>query len=300
MKGHKEKTNQKVTFSRLGEHGRLGNQLWQYAFLRAYKQKTNADVYLPILKEKMWHGQPCLLNCFNIQLPQRHEKKLKSEYNQHDLSAQIYENDVFGIEDDVDFVGFFQNTLYFSGPDGCEDILRQEFTLKGGMSQIIDKQIQNLKKTAQREVVSIHVRRGDLLEQTKDLNFFGGSDSIYTQYLNKALENFPKDKYAFLIFTGGSRENSYEEDVKWCQENLPFDWENDFVQVYSTGNPVIDFGLISACDHNIVSHASSFSWWAAYLNNKSNAKIIAPKYYFVDDRTKFIPGFYPKWWKLVE
>lgn len=285
----------KVTFSQLGEHGRLGNQLWQYAFLRTFKElRTDVDVFIPKLNTKTWHGQQCLLNCFNIQLPQTSEK-LQSYNVFFEKDPQIYNPDVWHIQGDTDFIGFFQNTNYFKG---YEELIRREFALKLSLNSIFKKQMDRLRDTAKRELVSIHIRRGDLVEQTKNDNYFT-ENGIYFQYLNKALEHFPKDKYAFLIFTGGSRENEYQSDINWCKQNLPFNWEEDFVQIYSTGNPIIDFGSISACDHNIMSHASSFSWWAAYLNCNMDKKVIAPKYYFIDRRDRFISGFYPEEFTLI-
>lgn len=282
------------TFSRIGEYGRLGNQLWQYAFLRGFQLKTGEDVFLPIVSEKVWHGQPCLLNCFNLQIRQEFSAPpnlktwIEKDPQEFDESVYNYRN--------CDFVGFFQNTKYF---EHCKDLLKQEFTLKANFNTVIKDSLKKLKVFSDRELVSIHIRRGDLVEQTKNDNFFGGPDSIYFQYLNKALEFFPKDKYAFLIFTGGSRENDYKADVEWCKSNLPFDWENDYVHVHSTGNPILDFGLISGCDHNIMCHASSFSWWAAYLNKNPTKIVIAPKNYFIDRRERYVDGFYPVEFTLI-
>lgn len=284
----------KITFSNFGTYGRLGNQLWQYAFLKAFQQKRNADVFLPILNEKEWHGQKCLMNCFNLSLPQKYNDKQFYKWTEKD--PQIYDPTVEWIARDTDFLGFFQNTKYF---EGFEEIIKKDLTLKANLNEIIQKQMNNLREIGKRELVSVHIRRGDLTEQPKNNNSFETTESIQINYIKNALEYFPKDKYAFLIFTGGSRENDYTVDIEWCKKNLPFDWENDFVQIYNSGNTILDFAFISACDHNIMSHASSFSWWAAYLNYNRNKKVIAPKLYFIENRTRFIEDFYPKEFTLI-
>jgi len=51
--------------------------------------------------------------------------------------------------------------------------------------------------------------------------------------------------------------------------------------------------LIKECDHNIMSHSSSFGWWAAYLNSNPNKKVIAPKDYSMEPDSWNREGFYP-------
>jgi hypothetical protein len=58
--------------------------------------------------------------------------------------------------------------------------------------------------------------------------------------------------------------------------------------------------MISECDHNIISPASSFSWWAAFLNNYSTAKVVAPKIYNPSDpniKNRYM--FYPQKWIII-
>jgi hypothetical protein len=56
-----------VTFHKLGENGRLGNQLFQYAALKGLAIKNGYDVKLPNPHTISWHGRLCLLDKFNIQ-----------------------------------------------------------------------------------------------------------------------------------------------------------------------------------------------------------------------------------------
>jgi len=55
-----------VTFHKLGENGRLGNQLFQYAALKGLATKNDYQMKIPNPQTMMWHGQICLLDKFNI------------------------------------------------------------------------------------------------------------------------------------------------------------------------------------------------------------------------------------------
>ena len=56
-----------ITFTQLGNLGRLGNQLFQYALLKSISLKTNKEIVLPSsVKENVWHSQKYLLGNFNL------------------------------------------------------------------------------------------------------------------------------------------------------------------------------------------------------------------------------------------
>ena len=55
-----------ITFSELGNYGRLGNQLFQYAALKASALRNGYTCKVPDFNTKQWHGQKCLLTYFNI------------------------------------------------------------------------------------------------------------------------------------------------------------------------------------------------------------------------------------------
>ena len=64
----------------------------------------------------------------------------------------------------------------------------------------------------------------------------------------------------------------FSDDISWCKEN--FSKKNVF---FIEGNSaIIDFTLMSKCDHNVIT-PSSFSWWASWLNRNKNKIIIMPE-----------------------
>lgn len=158
-----------------------------------------------------------------------------------------------------------------------------------------------------KQLVSIHVRRGDyLLPQHHHFCILG------IDYYRDALEYFLNDieKYHFVVFSN---------DIEWCKENLI---EGDMVSYIGSGEG--DFGVpppsqsppssvepsekafsdlifMSMCDHNIIAN-SSYSWWAAFKNKNKDKRVICPKNYLKDYSSfKHINGnYYPLEWIAID
>ena len=72
----------------------------------------------------------------------------------------------------------------------------------------------------------------------------------------------------------------------------------DFLQRkirFIEGNPYwIDFYLLSMCKHQIISPESAFSWWAAWLNENPDKKVIAPHIWASRPDAEIIPSNWTK------
>jgi hypothetical protein len=67
----------------------------------------------------------------------------------------------------------------------------------------------------------------------------------------------------------------FSDEIEWCKTNLNFDR-----MVFMEGrNGIEDMRLMGFCKHNIISN-SSFSWWAAWLNQDPSKIVVAPKLWF--------------------
>jgi len=259
-----------ITFSKLGTHGRLGNQLFQYALLKSVSLKTGKNIILdPEINNKVWHGQKCLLQNFRLESANYENIIFNNIYNEKEWMK--YDESVFEIKDKTDFHGFFQNRRYF---DDILPTIRDELEIK---KEVKNKAIHFLNKFSGVKV-SLHVRRGDNsdgtnLELQKITNDFS-KDSILYNYYHRALELIPKES-TILLFTGGSRnKNDNNSDIEWCKNNFK---DKRIIYVEEL-NDIESFCCMTLCDYNILSFLSTFSLWVGYLNK--NQQIIAPHKFY--------------------
>jgi|TARA_R110000851_G_scaffold251350_2_gene403782 hypothetical protein len=295
-----------ITFVELGSLGRLGNQLFQYAALRALSLKGGYEVKIPDPMTKVWHGQSCLLNNFNIEatyLEPSDTQTLQNLY--HEPDYMNFDPNFWNLPDNTNISGFFQSTYYFNL---FEEQIRRELTPK---KHFVDEAVEKMAKIKETcpgyDVVSVHMRRGDNTNNTnasRELNEMYGlngmldSSSFYGEYFNSATKQFKDKKVKFLIFTGGSRDPHVDNvaDIDWCKKNFRGD-----EYLFAERNTALqDFCLIMQCKYNIISHVSSFGWWAAFLNNNCEKQVVAPYHYHSNLKNyTHREGFFPTDWILV-
>lgn len=114
--------------------------------------------------------------------------------------------------------------------------------------------------------VSLHIRRGDYLQ------YADKHPPVTYEYISESVRSFIDKGYSSFIVCS--------DDQKWCRENLkPLELYGAVFTFSSETEPMADLTLMSCCEHNIISN-SSFSWWAAWLNQNPDKIVIAPKLWF--------------------
>lgn len=112
-------------------------------------------------------------------------------------------------------------------------------------------------------VCSIHVRRGDyLLYPDKH-------PVVSNEYLQQAIRYISKHTgiHQFMVFS---------DDIPYCKSIFSVLDYCGFVFDYSEGRTEKeDLELMSGCEHHIISN-STFSWWAAFLDQNPNKVVISP------------------------
>jgi len=170
-------------------------------------------------------------------------------YREH--QDNMYDEGVFSINDNTNFVGYFQNKKYFDLSD-TQGIQFSKSTVEQSENILTDLSINPS------DFVSIHVRRGDYVHI--DRHPVQGMD-----YYESAILKFPERK--FLVFS---------DDYDWIKNNFKSD---RFLCFPPQHNAFIDLYCMSLCKDSIIAN-STFSWWAAFLNKNLDKKVTYPDNWF--------------------
>lgn len=162
-------------------------------------------------------------------------------------------------EDSCYYEGYWQNEENFKKIRGkiLDTYSFSDFTDESNL-----KLAERLKSV---NAASCHVRRGDYLKQP---NMCVCTPEYYTDAIKKMNELVNPELY--VIFS---------DDIKWCKENISGligDRDVVFVDWNKGEQSFRDIQLMTLCKHNIIAN-SSFSWWAAWLNQNEQKVVVAPE-----------------------
>lgn len=175
--------------------------------------------------------------------------------------------------------GYWQTEKYFSS---CKEELRNRLKFKKSLSR---ENIRILEKIRCAEcAVSIHIRLGDY-GLSENMALFG---NICTQeYYKQAIDSICEQhkNVTFFVFS-----NEPQEAIKIM--HIP---NAVVVDVNDENTAWADMYLMSQCKHNIIAN-SSFSWWAAWLNQNADKMVIAPSKWLNGKQT---PDVWPEGWHRI-
>jgi hypothetical protein len=222
--------------------GGLGNQLFQYAFGKAQIAEG-----IKVCYDKSWYNSLAAKNSNRHHILDKFQTTVA--FGERQPGRAVHEkgfNKTFLLMDGFYFSGYWQYPAY---SEKVLPVLRQEFQLKEEFHTpeflITRKEIVDTPNS-----IAIHVRRGDYLQ-------LNGFPVMGLDYFLRALEYVRGDVYIF------------SDDIEWCRANFK---NAQFVHF----NEYLDFELMKLCRHQIISR-SSYSWWAAYLNDNPDKIVVCPK-----------------------
>ena len=254
-----------VSFNGLGNEGRLGNQMFQYAFIRGMSKKHGYDFMIPHQSADRFDNYG-LFECFELEGCKTGEGSYPTlecrdtQFNQKFLDE---------CTDNTNYSGVFQTEKYFV--DVTEE-LRKDYTFQKDILDPCQKFIDSVG-----DAIFLHVRRGNS-------NLVGNRGEKWSYQMLQDYHPLMKKEYyieALSHFDESKKVIVLSDTIDWCKEQ---DWLQDdrflfsdsSYEVFNDGAsvPYIDLCLMSLCNGGIIAN-SSMSWWGAWLQNDTD-KIVAP------------------------
>lgn len=266
-----------ISFNTLGNLGRLGNQMFQYASLKGIAKHRNMEFCIP---PKNIFGQfdaavkisdATLYDCFDLDNVNQnicnYKRIVESSFY---FDENLYNN----CPSSVDLFGYFQTEKYFID---IESEIRKDFTFKDEIYNIAKETFTEL--FFGKEIISLHVRRGDYVSNP---NHPVQSLDYYHKALSYFDENIP-----VIIFS---------DDPYWCNEQKLF--ESDRFIISYGKDTKIDLCMMTLCSYHIIAN-SSYSWWGSWLAKSKTT--IAPQNWFGDElsKVKSTKDLYNKDWIII-
>ena len=267
-----------LAFNHLGQLGRLGNQMFQYASLRGISRNRGYDFCIPnhnhIVKDP--YGFDLKIELFypfqmtNVQ--QRNIKVLDRGY------SPVAEEKHFNFDellfnmcpDEISLAGYFQTEKYFKH---IEEEIRSDFSFKDEILEPCKEMIGSAG-----DAIALHVRRTDYLTNPNHT-------ALGLDYYKKALKQFD-DTSSVLVFS---------DDPEWCKEQELF--SGDRFMISESEDKYVDLCLMSLCKQHVIAN-SSFSWWGAWLSGSDD--VVAPVRWFgKDNQDKNTKDLIPERWVRI-
>jgi hypothetical protein len=281
--------------------GGLGNQMFQYAAGKSIALKNRCELLLDIsalvdksaphsyrlfgldrfeLKPKISSIDFSYLDR-NNKWKSRIKNFLSGNKNLTYVREKSFRYDplVNELPDDIYLDGYWQCEKYFI--DYEEDI-RAGFNISIQKNDIINSY---LRKAANSNSVSVHVRRGDYVNDPAT-NKYHGTCGI--EYYHKAMQLIAERISDPLFFF-------FSDDMSWVKNNFA-ETNSIFVDDTDKNIPHEDLLIMSSCKNAIIAN-SSFSWWGAWLIADPRKTVIAPSKWFAGDEpdtTDLIPSSWLK------
>ena len=259
-----------VSFNGLGNEGRLGNQMFQYASLRGIAANIKTDWLIPDENVDRFDNYG-LFDCFEMS-GVKPENIGKTPNRTVECFDTLFQENIFNeCTKTTDFLGTFQTEKYF---ENARDEVRKDYTFKKGYLEPCQEFVDSL--GGRDNCIFLHIRRGNpnLNENGFMWSYQLLQDShplCKPEYYLEALKQFPEDKNVIVV----------SDLIDWCkrQEWLQgdrFHFSDSSHDVFADGAsiPYVDLCLMSLCGGAIIAN-SSLSWWGAWLQNDSG-KVIAP------------------------
>lgn len=269
--------------------GGLGNQMFQYASARHISALLNEELVLDIKWYKNKRNRSVKLQYFNIKARLGLTKGEGIYHIFHDITIPVirqlkkvlprvlYNSDYLILQERFEFYNDYVDKVkpgaYLAGLWQSErfflqsvDLVRKELTLKIDLFSL--ELIEKSRELKNMNSVMIHVRRGDYLKMPT--------------YKVLGIEYYIQAIHTMINEIGNPFLFIFSDDPFWCNHHLVPVFKSlsvPYQLIDFTITDMEDFLLMSHCRHSIIGN-STFSWWAAWLNDNPGKKVISPAKWF--------------------
>lgn len=263
--------------------GGLGNQLFQYAFMRHIeelkfpdvcldlhwfdKEKERGEEYQRVLEIDRFQTVYRAINCHGRSPCSRIIYQTEGDYS----DLQLIGGDVFlcGWWADLDYMAYITEELR------KECILKPEY-VDEDMARIADKIRHGGENT-----VSLHIRRTDYLAPVNSTIFAQCPVSYYETAVRNIAAALGTQPVLYV----------FSDDTAWVKEHFR-DFCGYETHIVETGAGYKDYYLMGKTRHHVIAN-STFSWWAAFTAENQTGITVAPEKWYVD---RLSPNLYlPEW-----
>lgn len=267
--------------------GGLGNQLFQYAVGYAMTKRLHTDLvqdisFFPrqtLRGYKLKSLKTDFTKTENVSSSMKAEL-VKNKYLNKYLRIRDHEvislgqNKKYILETKSDMIGAIQSekckNLYIDGYYQSEkyfktyrnELLRQYVPRYEAEEGYTD----TLRKIETCNSVAVHVRRGDFLKAQNDPNpnHYLLSALYYHNALDYSNTHISNPTYFW-----------FSDDINWVKQNFGLHDNFNFVSLHTSHADIDEMMLMKNCRH-IITANSTFSWWAAWLNENEDGIRICP------------------------
>ncbi len=239
-------------------------------------------------QEAKWFFRNFDLNHYDIRIDKKICYRLGDAWYDHLLLNHVFRRLALGLLTPTitEDKSCFHEDMFKDLPDHCyligdwqylgyidkypEDI-RKMFTYKEEFSAGAKQMLQTIESAPCS--VAVHARRGDIAQMGGALG-----EEYFLEAIELMAQKVAPETLTFFCFS---------EDTDWLRNALS-DLENQYTFIYmdypSEEKGLEDFELMRRCKHQIIAN-STYSWWAAYLNDNPYKKVIYP----YSDRENYWP-----------
>ncbi len=260
----------------------FGNQLWVYGAAYHFSKLLGEEIAIDTSAlDAPWYFRDFGLSHYDVRIDKRITYKFNDGRIDHLFWNHYHRRKAIGLftktikEADTTvealkchlekhrnlyLIGYWQDVDYIQD---IMDELRQMYIYRDPLSESAAEVSDRIRHT---DSVAVHVRRGD---------YVGMNYSIESPFYRNSMIEIDRrlnGRVSFFVFS---------EDLKWVQHafsDLPFSIE--YVDIRSSNKDLEEFELMRMCDHQIISR-STYSWWAAWLNDNENKMVFFPDDYLI-------------------